>query len=83
MMAQHEVAVAAEGEGETALLLVGKRRAEGGRQIVADAGAAGETVPLMRLLEIPQPMRPGQPCRRERFALLRRSGALHGWTVIF
>ena len=45
---------------EAAVLLVGERRAERGRQIVADAGAARDAVPLIRLLEVPQPVRPGQ-----------------------
>ena len=48
-----KVAVTAEGKREAALLLVGERCPERRRQIVADAGAAGETVPLMRFLEIP------------------------------
>ena len=43
--AEHEVAVAAERERETAVLLVGERRAKRGRQSVADAGAAPKTVP--------------------------------------
>ena len=51
---EHEVAVAAERHREAAVLLVGKRRAERRRQIVADAGAAGAAVPLVRLVEIPQ-----------------------------
>ena len=56
--AEHEVAVAAERDGEAAVLLVGERRADRGRQVIADAGAAGDAVPLVRLLEVPQPMHP-------------------------
>ena len=42
---EHEVAVAAEGNGEPAVPLVGECRAEGSRQLVADAAAARSAVP--------------------------------------
>ena len=41
------------------MALVGERRAERGRRVVADAGAARSAVPAVRLVEIPQPVRPG------------------------
>ncbi len=56
---EHEVAIAAKGDGETAVLLVGERGAERSRQVIADAGTARDAVPAVRLVEIPQPMRPG------------------------
>ena len=64
--AEHEVAIATKGERETAVLLVGQRRANRGWQVIADAGAARHAIPLMRLLEVPQPMHPaeaGSRCR--------------------
>jgi len=45
------------------MLLIGERRAERGRQVVADTAASGHAVPLMPLLEIPQPMGPAQANR--------------------
>ena len=56
---EHEVAIAAERDGEPAVALVGERRADRGRRVVADTGAARYAVPAIRLVEVPQPHRPG------------------------
>jgi hypothetical protein len=61
--AEHEVAVAAERDRETVVLLVGERRAKRGRQRVPDGSATRKAVPLVRLLKVPKPVRPCQPDR--------------------
>src|SRR5262249_25758411 len=53
-----QIAVAAEGNGEPPVPLVGERRANRGRRVVAHSGTAGAAVPLVGLLDVPQPQRP-------------------------
>ncbi len=53
-----EVAVAADGDRQPPMLLVGERSAKRGRQRVADAAAARTAVPAMRLVEVPELARP-------------------------